>query len=153
MPEEQVEVTSQIRRLSIDDRDLARDLFTLLTEVFGETSKPLSDAYLDALLRRESFVAIAAIADGTVVGGLTAHILPMTRSECAEVFVYDVAVSAHYQRQGIGRELINALSRDVARNAEIFVAADTEDSHALDFYRGLGGVAAPVTMFTFAPTT
>jgi aminoglycoside 3-N-acetyltransferase I len=31
----------------------------------------------------------------------------------------------------------------------LFVAADDEDTHALDFYRALGGAGAAVTMFTF----
>jgi aminoglycoside 3-N-acetyltransferase I len=31
----------------------------------------------------------------------------------------------------------------------LFVPADNEDTHALDFYTALGGEAAPVTIFTF----
>jgi aminoglycoside 3-N-acetyltransferase I len=30
-----------------------------------------------------------------------------------------------------------------------FVPADNDDTHALDFYRAIGGVPAPVTIFTF----
>jgi aminoglycoside 3-N-acetyltransferase I len=30
-----------------------------------------------------------------------------------------------------------------------FVPADNEDVHALDFYSALGGIPAPVTIFTF----
>ena len=33
---------------------------------------------------------------------------------------------------------------------EVFVPADNDDTHALDFYRALGGDPAPVTMFTFS---
>jgi aminoglycoside 3-N-acetyltransferase I len=42
--------------------------------------------------------------------------------------------------------------RDAASAAGVsvvFVAADNEDEHALDFYRALGGVDSPVTVFTF----
>jgi aminoglycoside 3-N-acetyltransferase I len=123
-----------------------------MAEVFDESSAELGDAYLDALLRREDFWAIAALADGEVVGGLTAHTLPMTRSESAELFVYDVAVRADRQRQGVGRQLMAAL-RDAAGRAgvaDVFVPAETEDAHALDFYRALGGHPTPVVMFTFA---
>ena len=31
----------------------------------------------------------------------------------------------------------------------VFVAADDADAHALEFYRAVGGVASPVTMFVF----
>ena len=31
----------------------------------------------------------------------------------------------------------------------VFVPADRDDAHALDFYRALGGTAAAVTMFEF----
>jgi 5-formaminoimidazole-4-carboxamide-1-beta-D-ribofuranosyl 5'-monophosphate synthetase len=31
----------------------------------------------------------------------------------------------------------------------VFVAADVEDQHALDFYRAAGGVASDVKHFTF----
>ena len=140
------------QRLQAGDRELARRLFAMMAEVFDEPNEQLGEAYLDALLRREDFWAIAALADGEVVGGLTAHTLPMTRSESAELFIYDVAVHADRQRQGVGRQLVAAL-RDVAAQAgiaEVFVPAETEDVHALDFYRALGGEPTPVVMFTFS---
>ena len=34
---------------------------------------------------------------------------------------------------------------------EVFVAANNDDVHALDFYRALGGTGAAVTIFTFTP--
>jgi aminoglycoside 3-N-acetyltransferase I len=140
-----------IRRLRVDDRLLARRLFALLAAVFGEDAEPLSDGYLDDLLGRDAFWALAALMGGEVVGGLTAHRLPMTRAETAELFIYDVAVRADQQRRGIGRRLLAALRESAAAAGvgPVFVGADTSDQHALDFYRALGGVAAPVAMFTF----
>lgn len=79
-----------------------------------------------------------------IVGGVTAHTLPMTRTESAELFIYDLAVPADQQRQGIGRGLIATL-RDAATTAGIqvvFVPADDDDVHALDFYRALGEAVA-----------
>jgi aminoglycoside 3-N-acetyltransferase I len=32
---------------------------------------------------------------------------------------------------------------------EVFVPADNDDQHALDFYRALGGSPSSVTFFTF----
>jgi len=142
----------QIRRLRVGDRDLAQRLFAVMAEVFEEPSERLSDSYVDALLGREVFWAIAALSGDEVVGGLTAHTLPMTRTESAEVFIYDVAVRPEYQRQGIGRQLVTVLLAAATTSGlgDVFVAADSTDGHALDFYRALGGVPAPVTIFTFS---
>ena len=142
----------QIRRLRVGDLDLARRLFAVMAEVFEEPSALLSDRYLDSLLSRESFWALAALVGDEVVGGLTAHTLFMTRYESAEVFIYDVAVRQDRQRQGIGRQLVMALCAAAAKAGigDVFVLADTTDAHALDFYRALRGGAAAVTMFTFS---
>lgn len=141
----------QATRLSEGDRDVARRMFTLMAEVFDEGCEPLSDAYVDRLLAREDFWAVAAFAGDELAGGLTAHALPMTRSESAEIFIFDIAVHPHHQRRGVGRLLVATLREEAARAGidTVFVPADDEDEHALDFYRALGGVPAPVTIFTF----
>jgi len=122
-----------------------------MAEVFEEEHAELSDAYVDRLLARQDFWAIAAVVDDEVIGGLTAHTLPMTRAESSEIFIFDIAVRADHQRTGVGRQLLAALRAEAAAQGilEVFVAADDEDVHALDFYRATGGVASPVTMFTF----
>ena len=150
-----MEETLEIRRLGSDDRDVARSLFLMMERVFGESAVPLSDDYLGTLLGRDDFWAIAATLDGGVAGGLTAHTLPLTRCEQSEVFIYDIAVVPEFQRRGIGRGLVEELRRLVtaAGLGEIFVPADSDDTHALDFYRALGGEPSPVTIFTFPVKT
>ncbi|OJT27463.1 hypothetical protein BO221_05710 [Archangium sp. Cb G35] len=141
----------RLKRLKAGDRELAKVLFTVMAEVFEEGSGELSDGYIDRLLGREDFWAIAAFVDNDIVGGLTAHTLPMTRAEYSEIFIYDIAVRSDHQRKGIGRGLIEELRTQAAGMGirDLFVPADNEDVHALDFYRALGGEAAPVTIFTF----
>lgn len=141
----------QIRRLECGDEDLARDTFAMMTSVFDEGAADLGAAYLATLLARPDFWAMAALDGEEVVGGLTAHALPMTRSPEAELFIYDLAVRADRQRRGIGRALVLAtLDRAKAEGLRAaFVPADDEDAHAIAFYRAIGGRASPVTFFTF----
>lgn len=130
----------------------ARQLFHMMASVFGEDSEVLRDEYLNGLLDRRDFWVIAAVCGDSIVGGLTAHTLPMTRRESFEIFIYDLAVRPDVQRRGIGRRLVSAI-REIAGAqgvCELFVVADEDDVHALDFYRAVGGDAAPVTMFSFS---
>jgi aminoglycoside 3-N-acetyltransferase I len=141
----------QIQRLGQGDRDRARTLFVLMASVFEEDYDDLSDDYLDRLLERADFWALAAVVDDVIVGGLTAHALPLTRSATSELFIYDLAVELAYQRQGVGRRLVDDLRSQAAALGidTVFVPADDEDTHALAFYRAIGGMASPVTFFTF----
>jgi aminoglycoside 3-N-acetyltransferase I len=141
----------QIRRLTVMDSNLARKLFLLMSEVFAEECAPLGEHYLRSLLSRPDFWALAAFVDGDVVGGLTAHSLPMTRTESSEVLIYDIAVRSDQQGKGIGRQLISTLreAANVAGIADVFVPVDNDDLEALEFYRALGGAPASVTIFTF----
>jgi aminoglycoside 3-N-acetyltransferase I len=146
----------ETRRLTQDDTTLATQLFALMAEVFDEGPRAeLRAAYVDGLLRRPDFWAIAAFVDGELAGGLTAHTLPMTRSESFEIFIYDLAVRADRQRRGVGRRLVGALREMAAAEGidDVFVPADDEDAHALAFYRALGADGAPVTIFVFPPNT
>ena len=128
---------------------LAGQMFVIMAEAFGEERVALSDEYVAGLLARPDFWAFAAVDHDRVVGGLTAHVLPMTAYEGAEAFLYDIAVSADRQREGIGRRLIKALTEAAAAEdiETTFVLADNEDTHALDFYRALDAAPSPVTMF------
>ena len=139
-------------RLKAGDRQLAKQLFSVMAAAFEEEREPLGDAYIDRLLAREDFWAIAAFEGDEIIGGVTAHTLPMTRNESSEVFLYDLAVRSDHRRKGVGRHLVTELRNRAAASGigDVFVPADDEDVHALDFYRALGGAASPVTFFTFS---
>ena len=141
-----------IVRLGPGSNDRAQALFRLMAEVFEEPRGTLGERYVERLLSRADFWALAALENDEVVGGLTAHALPMTTSESSELFIYDVAVDSAHQRQGIGRQLFAALREQAAAEGidVLFVPADNEDAHALDFYRAIGGAPAPVTLFSFS---
>src|SRR3954447_1133995 len=145
------ELAASVRRLAPGDRHLAREMFVVIADVFEETSASLSDDYIDRLLASPNFWALAAVVEGSVIGGLTAHTLPMTSSERSEVFIFDIAVAIDHQRHGVGRRLVSTLIDEAAAIGidVVFVPADDEDTHALEFYRALGGRGSAVTMFDF----
>ncbi len=95
-----------IRRLGPGDEVLAREMFATMATVFEEDTHVLHDEYVQQLLRREDFWAVVAREGDLVLGGITAHALPMTRSQSTELFIYDLAVRADWQRRGIGRALV-----------------------------------------------
>jgi aminoglycoside 3-N-acetyltransferase I len=140
-----------VRRLAPGDRDAARALLAVLAEVFEEEGVPVGDAYLDRLLAREDLLVIAAHEDRRVIGGAVAHLLPMTSREGAELMLYDIGVAPSHQRRGVGRAILDAVHAEAERLGAdaIFVLADDEDAHALDFYRASGGRASPVTLFAW----
>ena len=124
----------------------------MMAGTFGEESSQLRDDYLEELLGNEQFWAFAALIADEIVGGVTAHVLPMTRAEVEELLIYDIAVAKPHQRQGIGRRLVFAVQESAARAGigNVFVPADNEDASALKFYRALGGTPASVTFFSFS---
>jgi aminoglycoside 3-N-acetyltransferase I len=141
----------EILKLAPGDEALARATFAMMAEVFENEGEPISLGYARRLLARNDFWALAAVDDDEVIGGLTAHALPMTRNETTELFIYDIAVRTDRQRRGVGRALMNELfTLGTAAGVQVFfVPAENEDVHALDFYRSVGGTPAPVTFFTF----
>jgi aminoglycoside 3-N-acetyltransferase I len=140
-----------VKRLDASHWQEARQLFCFMAAVFEENCAPLSELYLRKVLGDRSFWALAAFAGDEMIGGVTAHALQMTCCESSEIFIFDIAVQDFYQKKGVGRELVASL-RNLASEAninEIFVAADNEDEHALDFYERLGGVPIAATLFSF----
>jgi aminoglycoside 3-N-acetyltransferase I len=143
----------KIKRLDTGDVALLQQLIQLFREVFErEEEIDAEPGYLSHLLRNNTFVAVAALLNDKVIGGLTAYELPMYYSASSEMFIYDVAVSTEYQQRGIGKQLLTALKKYCQQQniLEIFVAAHAEDTHALEFYQATGGVAEDVVHFTYS---
>jgi aminoglycoside 3-N-acetyltransferase I len=142
----------QVIKLAPSDRETAKKMFTVMAKVFGEDCTPLGDGYVDRLLGSDGFWAFAAIVGDDVVGGVTAHTLPMTKAEICELLIYDIAVAEPHQRKGVGRKLVTALLEFAVRSGirDVFVPVDNGDAHALDFYYSLGGKPSSVTLFSFS---
>ncbi len=142
----------QVRRL--DQRDL--DKFLALIGVFEEVFemkgfKIPGEKYLQALLAKEDFFVFVALLEEKVVGGLTAYTLQQYYSERPLAYIYDLAVLSRYQRQGIGKLLMEGIStfcKGIGME-EVFVQADQVDQHAIEFYQATGGIAEQVVHFYY----
>lgn len=133
-----------IRQLSPADVPLMRSLTTLFGEAFREPEtyggRAPGARYLERLLARSHFIALAALKEGAVVGGLVAYELEKFEQERREIYIYDLAVAEPHRRRGVATALIEALRRiGVERSAwTIFVQADHGDDPAIALYEKLG---------------
>lgn len=130
--------------LASDDLSILRDMLALFSEAFEDPvsyqSKPPSDAYLTKLLASDTFLAVAAVTDGQVVGGLVGYVLHKFEQERSEFYIYDLAVAESFRRQGIATAMIEALKSEAAARGiyVIFVQADYGDDPAIELYTKLG---------------
>ncbi len=131
-------------RLGANDAPLLRKLAAMFGEAFDDAETYLgeapTDAYLEELLSSREFIALVALTDDAVVGGLTAYELRKFERQRSEIYIYDLAVQTDYRRRGIARALIAALKPiAVERGAWVaFVQADAGDAPAIALYGSLG---------------
>jgi aminoglycoside 3-N-acetyltransferase I len=144
----------QIKRLTEEHLAEFAALVNLFNLVFEEEPKIGSENHLRQLLRRKDFIVLAALTENEVVGGLTAYELPLYYSDSSEIFLYDLAVKSEYQRQGIGKGLIQSLKAYCIESKikAFFVMAHEEDEHAVEFYRATGGKSEKVVNFLYETT-
>jgi aminoglycoside 3-N-acetyltransferase I len=134
----------RIKHLTPNDVEVLQDLNTLFGRIFDDVEtycakRPTKD-YLKSLLAKEHVVALVALADGELVGGLIAYELEKFEQARREVYIYDLAVAPTHRRQGVATALIRHL-QDIASRREawvIFVQADYGDDPAIALYSKLG---------------
>ncbi len=133
-----------IQQLSPADTELARELLYVFGHAFEDEatydSKASGKDYLEKLLARDHFIALVALVDGKVVGGIAAYEIEKLELERSEIYLYDLAVLESHRRRHIATHLIDAL-REIAveRGAwVVFVQADHGDDPAITLYTGLG---------------
>jgi aminoglycoside 3-N-acetyltransferase I len=133
-----------IRLLTSADLTLARDMLALFGREFEAvetyTARQPDDDYLRRLLERDTFVALVAVVEGKVVGGLAGYVLHKFERARAEFYIYDLAVDAAHRRRGIATALIERV-KQLATERGIYVAyvqADYGDDAAIALYTKLG---------------
>ncbi|WP_022729078.1 AAC(3)-I family aminoglycoside N-acetyltransferase [Fodinicurvata sediminis] len=133
-----------IRELSGEDTHLFRELLSMFGEVFEEvdtySAAQPGEAYLCDLLKGEQLIALAAVQDDQVVGGLAAYELKKFERERSEIYIYDLAVAAAHRRKGIATALIDCVKGIASRRGAyvVFVQAEPGDAAAIALYTKLG---------------
>jgi aminoglycoside 3-N-acetyltransferase I len=131
---------------SLSDVKALVSVFTLAFE----QEYSVTDAYLSQMLQNEKTLILGAFHDTKIVGGIVAvEMIPIHGTK--EFYIYDIAVHPEYQKQGIGKALIEHLKKEAKKRdiETIFVEAESEDDGAVAFYRALGGEEVSVNHFNF----
>ena len=144
--------------LGASDTATMRAVLALFGEAFDDrdtyVAKQPNERYLQDLLASETFIAIAAISESTVVGGLAGYVLPKFEQARSEFYIYDLAVCQDQRRRGVATALIEALKALAAKRGiyVIFVQADYGDDPAVALYTKLG-TREDVMHFDIAPSS
>lgn len=147
----------EIVQLAENDVSLLRSLNAMFGRVFDDPESYAGNlppsSYLETLLGTSTFIALAALDHGEVIGGIAAYELQKFEQQRSEIYIYDLAVSASHRRQGVATALIEGLKTiGAARGAHaVFVQADkgVEDQPAIALYTKLG-TREDVLHFDFA---
>lgn len=136
----------RIQQITTENLGLMDALLKTFGEVFNEMETYVGNrptaSYMRQLLGTDYFIALAALSDEQVVGGLAAYELRKFEQERSEIYIYDLAVSEAHRRKGVATALIHELKNIAADRGAyvIFVQADTgpEDEAAIALYSKLG---------------
>lgn len=145
-----------VHHLGVDDVPLMDAMRAMFGAAFEDEAtylgKPPSADEARAWLAREGVIALAAVEDGAVIGGLVAYVLPKFEQARSEIYLYDLAVDAAHRRRGVATALIRHLQAMAAERGAwvIFVQADQGDDAAIALYTRLG-TREDVLHFDIAP--
>ncbi len=142
--------------LGTTDIQSLTELINIYVEVFDTENFSMPDTkYLQNLLERDFTIFCVARLNNVVIGGLTAYILPSVYYSSSQVYIYDLAITQNMQRQGVGKGIISFLKKYCKDNGygEIYVQAELEDQHAIEFYKATGGHPEKVIHFSYDLTS
>lgn len=147
-----MEKVVEYRKLAIGDESSFSKLVLLFNKEFESPDlNYVNDKNIRRLIAKPDFICFVAFIGDEVVGGLTGYELLMYDQKGSSMYLYDLAVDKNYQRRGIGSNLVGELM-DYCRSKDIkdlFVQADVEDQHAVEFYNKIGGDDSETVQFSF----
>lgn len=127
----------KIKKLDKNEVSDFNNLIEIFKEVFENDEQIAGGEQLSKLLDNPDFMVFVVKANGIVVGGLTIYVLHRYYSAKPIAYIYDVGVTPHYQKQGLGKALIKEVCAFCKQhNFEYaYVEAESDDIEAVHFYR------------------
>ena len=126
-----------IHRLAPGDLDTMNAMLALFGDAFEEpdtyTAARPDAEYTRKLLASGSFIALAALFEGRVVGALTAYELQKFEQARSEIYIYDLAVAEAYRRRGIATALIERVRQIAAERGAWVVVIQADQAAANEF--------------------
>jgi ribosomal protein S18 acetylase RimI-like enzyme len=116
-------------------------------DVFDE---PIDPQRLAAYLAEPSHLMLVAIDDGLIVAQCAA-VIHRHPDKVTELYIDEVGVSPKWQRQGIGRKMLDrmfALGRSLGCG-EAWVGTEPDNDPARRLYEGLGSEAETFVMYEY----
>jgi aminoglycoside 3-N-acetyltransferase I len=134
----------EITRLTSADVPHLRQLNALFGDAFADplsyAAAPPADAWLEDLLAKPHVIALVALQNGAVVGGLVAYELDKFEQARREIYIYDLAVAEAHRRRGMATALIRRLRVIASERGAwvVYVQADHGDDPAIALYESMG---------------
>jgi aminoglycoside 3-N-acetyltransferase I len=133
-----------VERLGPNDAARLAQLNATFAHAFDDvptyTAAPPDEAYARRVLAKSDVIALVALHEGAVVGGLVAYVLDKLEQPRSEVYLYDLAVAGAHRRRGIATTLIQrlcSLAHELGAWV-VYVQADHGDDPAIALYTKLG---------------
>ena len=146
------------RRLGEADLPAMRGLLALYAEAFEMPAEYLDnqpdDDWLGHLLQRPDFICLIAETEtGQIIGGLSAYLLQKFEQPRQEIFIYDLAVSALWRRQGVASQMLGWVCRQAEQLGAwvIIIEAEEGDEPAVQLYRKLASSEEMAHHFNLSP--
>jgi aminoglycoside 3-N-acetyltransferase I len=133
-----------VQQISSNELPLMHSLLDCFGEAFNERDtygdRRPDDNYLRNLLSDRTFIALVAVENAQLIGGLAAYELKKFEQPRSEIYIYDLAVAEEHRRRGVATALIRHLQKIAAERGAwvVFVQADYEDEPAVRLYSKLG---------------
>lgn len=125
----------EIRRLGKRDASMAGEIISDIKNAAPD------DTHTERFLANPMNIFLAALVDGCPARYAMAYELERADAQPNMVFFYEIEVAEPYQKQGIGRALVDTLkSYCKSRNAgKMFVLSDRRNTAARALYAATGG--------------